>query len=301
MIYTVTYNPSLDYIMRLPSLDAGETNRSESETLCPGGKGVNVALVLKGMGMDCRAAVFTAGFVGDEIERRLTESGLDCDFIRIPGNNRINVKLKADKETEINGKGAPAPHSATDALINKLSVLGDGDWLDLSGNTAVGTASDTYARIITSLRRGVRVVVDAHGELLLSTLQFEPFLVKPNLDELGGLFGKRLSAEDVPFYAQKLRHMGAANVIVSLGGDGAVMATESGLFSALPPLGTAVNSTGAGDSLVAAFITACEEGKSPTEAFRFAVAAGSACAYGESLAERADTEKLLDGVVVKQI
>ena len=303
MIYTVTYNPSLDYILRAPSpFLLGETNRADGETICPGGKGVNVALVLKNMGLPCRAFAFTAGFVGEEIERRLLATGLDCEFLRVPGNSRINVKIKSGEETELNGIGAPVPNAYTEALIGKLSALRSGDWLDLSGNAARGTNGDVYGRIMTAADSGVRVVADAHGELLRSALKHRPYLVKPNLDELGGLFDKKLTAKDAPAYAEKLRAAGARNVIVSLGGDGAVMAAENGaLYAADPPRGTLVNSTGAGDSLVAGFIAACEDGKDVPDAFRFAVAAGSACAYGEGLATRADAEKLFDGVKVRKL
>lgn len=299
MIYTVTYNPSLDYIVKTPVFALGETNRAAAETLCPGGKGVNVALVLRNLGHACRAFVFTAGFVGDEIERRLTAAGHDCEFIRVSGNSRINVKIKSGEETELNGIGAPASDAHTEALIVKLSALQSGDWLDLSGNTARGTSLDAYRRLMTAAGAGVRVALDAHGELLRSALPLRPYIVKPNLDELGDLFGVRAKAADVPRYAVKLIEAGARNAIVSLGADGAVFAAEDGrIYRALPPQGTLVNSTGAGDSLVAGFIAACEEGKTPVETFRFAVAAGSACAYGEGLATRAATEALAADVKI---
>lgn len=303
MIYTVTYNPSLDLIMRAPAPFAlGQTNRADFEAFRPGGKGINVALALRGMGLPCRAFAFTSGFVGEEIERRLLDDGLDCEFIRVSGNNRVNVKIKSGEETELNGIGAPVADVYTNELIERLSALGSGDWLDLSGNAARGTNGDIYARIMSAVKEGVRVVVDAHGELLRSALPYKPFLVKPNLDELSGLYAATLTADDVPLYARKLRDCGARNVIVSLGGDGAVMAAENGkLYAATPPKGDLVNSTGAGDSMVAGFIAACEDGLGGADAFRFAVAAGSACAYGEGLATRENTEKIINGVTVREL
>lgn len=293
MVYTVTFNPSIDYIMTVSPFYVGETNRTSSEYYTAGGKGINVALVLKNMGVGVKAIAFTAGWTGEEIERRLRKTDLDCDFIRVDGESRINVKIKSEEETEINGRGADVDEKAFAKLLEKLQALKSGDVLALSGNATRGTTDDIYVRIMQALQKGVRVTVDAHGQLLKSVLPMKPFLIKPNLDELCGFFGKKIKKKHIAKYAVMLRDMGAENVIVSLGGEGAVMASSDGMvYDLKPPIGTLVNSTGAGDSLVAGFITRYLETSDVIDSFKFAVAAGSACAFAQGFPTREETEKL---------
>lgn len=295
MVYTVTFNPSIDYIMTVSHFRTGETNRTSSERFTAGGKGVNVALVLKNLGVETKAIAFTAGWTGREIERRLALTGLPCDFIRIDGESRINVKIKGESETEINGMGADVDEYAFGALLEKLQEMKSGDVLVLSGNATRGTSNDIYTRIMSALR-GVRVTVDAHGELLRSVLPLRPLLIKPNLDELCSFFGKTIAAEEAAEYAEEMRKMGAENVIVSLGGRGAVMATKSGKYRLAAPSGTLVNSTGAGDSLVAGFIAKYLEEGDVKSSFGYGVAAGSACAFREDFPQKADVEILYNQI-----
>lgn len=300
MIYSVTLNPSLDYFIGLNEFEPGETNRTDSERIVAGGKGVNVSEVLRNMGFRTRDVVATAGFVGDEIERRLRGRGADCVFVRTPGLSRINVKIKSAQETEINGRGAPVGEEGIAEMLRALDGMTSGDVLVLSGNAARGTPADIYERFLRLAdARGAFATVDAHGSLFRSTLAYAPRLVKPNLDELRMLYGADVTEDNVPEYADRLRADGARNAVVSLGGKGAVMSGEDGgLYRASPPAGRLVNSTGAGDSLVAGFIAATLRGASVPEAFRFAVATGSACAYAEGFPSESDVEALLPGCTV---
>ncbi len=301
MIQTVNLNSSLDYYMRLASLKKGETNRVESNALVAGGKGINAALVAKAYGADVRAVVAVGGFVGDEIVSRLEEAGLTCDFVRLSHDSRINVKVKAEEETEINGRADALTEAEIDAAASKL-IVGRGDWLVLSGNAPQGTRVDVY-RYLAGKANGARVAVDAWGDQLALAVEAEPFLIKPNLDELSGFFGKNIEATEVAEYAARLRSLGAKNVLVTLGGDGAVLASEDGgIYSADAPRGRPVNSTGARDSTVAGFITAYDVYCGDAErTFAFAVASGSACAFKESLPCLADTEALVGDVRVRKM
>ena len=298
MIYTVTFNPSLDYIVSIDNFQLGKTNRTTAELMLPGGKGLNVSTVLQNLGIENTALGFTAGFVGEELKRLAKQTGYHCDFIDIPkGVSRINVKMKDFDGTEINGMGPVVDGPALDALMKKLEQLGEGDTLVLAGSIPAGMPKTIYRDILEKLQgRGIRFVVDATGELLLNVLEFQPFLVKPNNHELGELFGVSLTtkASVVP-YAKKLQEMGAMNVLVSTAGEGAVLADALGNEHFLDaPKGILVNAVGAGDSMVAGFLAGLEEACDYAHAMKLAVAAGSASAFSELLATGAEIKALYE-------
>ena len=290
MIYTLTLNPALDYILRLPTLREGETNRAEATALRFGGKGINVSLVLRELGVDSTALGFAAGFTGDALTAYLTEQGIRADFIRLPeGLTRINVKLKTPQglhpETEINAAGPAIPEACMEALYTRLDGLTEGDTLVLAGSIPAGLPKDTYRAIMERLDgRGIRFVVDAEGALLTETLPYRPFLVKPNRAELEGIEGRALTTDgDLQSAAARLRRAGARNVLVSLGGDGALLLDEEGgchRVAALPI--EEVNTVGAGDSMVAGFLAGV--GRGYAYALRLATACGGATAAAEGLA-----------------
>jgi 1-phosphofructokinase len=297
MIYTVTFNPALDYIVRLDSFTAGEINRMQYEQIMPGGKGINVSIVLNNLGIENRALGFIAGFTGKEIEHQLTATGCKSDFIELPaGNSRINVKIKADKETEINGQGPNIPPEFLERLLKKMDELQEDDILVLAGSIPSTLPDDIYQRILKRLDgKGIRVVVDATCNLLLNVLKYKPFLIKPNNHELGEMFGIVLkSDEEIILHAKKLQERGAQNVLISMAGDGAILLTADGsVFRCAAPKGQLVNSVGAGDSMVAGFLTGYIESHSFLKAFHMGVATGSASAFSENLATRAEVETLL--------
>jgi len=298
MIYTVTFNPSLDYIVRLDSFTAGEINRVNYEQVLGGGKGINVSIVLKNLGHDSTALGFVAGFTGEEIKRQLKEFGVTSDFVQLEqGFSRINVKAKAEKETEINGQGPDISEAKQAELFAQLDKLVSGDTLVLAGSIPKTLPDDIYQRIMARLDgKGIRIVVDAEKKLLLNVLQYHPFLIKPNNHELGDMFGVKLTTdEEIITYAKKLQEKGAQNVLISMAGDGAILLTAEGKsFKCPAPKGKLVNSVGAGDSMVAGFITGFMESDGDFEkAFHMGVATGSASAFSENLATRPEVEALL--------
>ena len=301
MIYTVTFNPALDYIVRLDSFTAGQINRVNYEQVLGGGKGINVSIVLGNMGIKSTALGFLAGFTGEEIKRQLEGFGVAHDFVQLPdGFSRINVKVKADKETEINGQGPKISEEAQAELFAKLDKLVEGDTLVLAGSIPNTLPDDIYERIMSRLDgKGIRVVVDAEKGLLLKVLKYHPFLIKPNNHELGDMFGVKLTTdEEIVTYAKKLQEQGARNVLISMAGDGAILLTEDGRhFKSPAPKGTLVNSVGAGDSMVAGFITGYHERQEDFEhAFFMGVATGSASAFSENLATRPEAEALYKSI-----
>lgn len=263
MIYTVTLNPSLDYTMRLPALVSGEVNRSSSEEMTAGGKGINVSATLAGLGVRSRALGFVAGFTGRELARLVGETGVEADFIELPeGATRINVKLKSGEETDINGSGAGISEEALARLFERLDALENGDTLVLAGSAPKGVPRDIYEQILARIEgKGVRAVVDAERDLLLNTLKHKPFLIKPNLHELGELLGEKpTTLDEIADLARRLREMGARNVLVSMAGDGALLLDERGELHRQEALKiTLVNSVGAGDAMVAGFLAALEK------------------------------------------
>lgn len=288
MIYTVTFNPSLDYVVSLDGFALGRTNRTVEERLFPGGKGINVSLVLRELGLESTALGFTAGFVGQEIERRLEELGLRCDFIPLSsGCSRINVKLKDFDGTEINGMGPEIGTKEWERLSGRLEALGQGDVLVLAGSIPRSLPPTVYGDILGRLSgRGVLTAVDADGSLLTEALAHQPFLVKPNHHELGGIFGVEIrSREEALSYARRLQTMGAKNVLVSMAGEGAVLADQNGESHQLPaPEGRLVNAVGAGDSMVAGFLAGWLRTGDFGCALRMGLSAGSATAFSEGLA-----------------
>lgn len=290
MIYTVTFNPSLDYIVSVNGFQLGKTNRTCAEQMLPGGKGINVAIVLHNLGLDVMALGFTAGFTGGEIQRRIREIGFRYDFIELDnGFSRINVKLKDFDGTEINGMGPEISPEAVECLMKKLDTLTEGDTLVLAGSIPESMPDTIYRDIMERLSgKGIDIVVDATGRLLTKVLEYRPFLIKPNNHELGEVFGVTLTekAEVIP-YARKLQQMGARNVMVSMAGEGAVLLDENGKDYRLDaPKGKLINAVGAGDSSVAGFVAGWKEKHDYEHAFKMAVSSGSASAFSELLATK---------------
>ncbi len=302
MIYTVTFNPSLDYVVSVPDFQLGKTNRTAREQVYPGGKGINGSIVLQNLGLPNTALGFLAGYTGREIHRRLEQLGVSTDFIFLPtGDSRINFKLQDIEGTEINGMGPAVPPRETRALLDKLHSLRKGDVLILAGSVPPSMPSDLYSRILQELEGlGVLTVVDAAGTLLREALPYKPFLIKPNNQELGALFGKELKDRaSVVLYARMLQELGARNVLVSMAGAGAVLVAETGaVFQAEAPQGTLVSGVGAGDSMVAGFVAGWLNSGSYLEAFRLGVAAGSATAFTAHLATGPDIKALYSTVKI---
>lgn len=300
MIYTVTFNPSLDYIVSVENFRLGLTNRTSSELMLPGGKGVNVSTVLMNLGIENTALGFAAGFVGDEIVRQMEEMGVQNGFIRIEeGVSRINLKLKSIDGTEINGQGPVISPEHVEELMKQLDRLGEGDVLFLSGSIPASMPDDAYQKIMERLDgRGVQIVVDATKDLLLNVLEYHPFLIKPNNHELGEIFGVELKTrEEVIPYAKKLQKKGAVNVLVSMAGEGAVLIdANEDVHMAPAPKGTLVNGVGAGDSMVAGFMAGWLEKQDYEHAFCMGVSAGSASAFSEHLATKAEIEAVYQQV-----
>ena len=296
MIYTVTFNPSLDYIVDVEDFRLGMTNRTCSEQMMAGGKGINVSIVLRNLGIENTALGFIAGFTGDEIRRQVAGIGIRAQFITIPeGISRINLKLRSIDGTEINGMGPTIGRAQLDALYDKLGTLTDRDTLVLAGSIPASMPSSIYSDIMERLyAKGVTFVVDATKQLLLNVLRYRPFLIKPNNHELGELFGITLSTrEAVVPYVRKLQEQGARNVLVSMAGQGAVLVAENGSVHMTPaPKGTLVNAVGAGDSMVAGFLAGWQEQHDYGRAFRMGVAAGSASAFSGYLDTRKEVARV---------
>lgn len=300
MIYTVTLNPSIDYIIRVDDFKLGEVNRTKKELIYPGGKGINVSIVLSNLGIENTALGFTSGFIGEEIKRLLKEKGIKTDFIDVlNGYSRINVKLSSKEETEINGNGPRILDSHLDKLMEKLSCLKENDILVLGGSIPYSIKETIYSDILKRLENSkVKVVVDATKDLLMNTLKYKPFLIKPNNIELGEIFNKKLQTyEEILPYARKLREMGARNVIVSMSKDGALLLDEDDkYYYSLPPKGKMINSVGAGDSFVAGFLAGYLRTFDYEKAFYTGLCTGSASAYSTSLATEDEVKRLLKDI-----
>lgn len=295
MIYTVTFNPAVDLVVHPDELKNGATNRSKSEEIYFGGKGINVSLVLKELGIKSRALGFVAGFTGEAIENSLVERGIDADFVHLEkGFSRINVKIKSGEETELNGRGPQIPKKALQELLEKLDKIEDGDTLVLAGSIPADLPEDIYEKILERLSaRKIRAVVDATKKLLLNVLKYKPFLVKPNNHELGEMFGVELkTVDEIIEHARKLQEMGAVNVLVSMAGNGAVLLDEHGKTHVCGACkGRVKNSVGAGDSMVAGFIAGCENGYE--YALKLGTAAGGATAFSDGIAKKEEIFGLL--------
>lgn len=298
MIYTVTFNPSLDYIVRLDSFTAGEINRVNYEQVLGGGKGINVSIVLGNLGHESTALGFTAGFTGEEIKRQIDGFGVKHDFVQLPeGFTRINVKVKAEKETEINGQGPDISEAKREELFAKLDKLTEGDTLVLAGSIPKTLPDDIYEKIMARLEgRGIRIIVDAEKKLLLNVLKYHPFLIKPNNHELGEIFNTVLKTdEEIANCARKLQEMGGRNILVSMAGDGALLLDETGEVHRIGcPKGSVQNSVGAGDSMVAGFLAGYLTKQDYSYALKLGTAAGSATAFSIGLAEKQDIDQLLE-------
>lgn len=302
VIYTVTFNPSLDYIVSVKDFRPGMTNRTSSELMLAGGKGINVSIVLGNLGIKSTALGFIAGFTGDEIVRRLHNGGINSEFIKInDGISRINIKLKSIDGTEINGQGPHIDSSHIEQLMNRLRRLESGDVLVLAGSIPAGISDNIYKDIMDMLKdKGVQIVVDATSRLLTNVLEYNPFFIKPNQHELGDIFNVTLNTqEEVIPYALELKKMGAINVCVSMGGKGAILVADDGnVYKAKAPDGILKNSVGAGDSLVAGFLSGWIEKKDYEYAFRKGVATGSASAFSERLATNGEVNDLIGKVTI---
>lgn len=300
MIYTVTFNPSLDYIVSVNDFQLGLTNRTDSELILPGGKGINVSTILMNLGIDSTAFGFAAGFTGEEIIREVEAMGIRSDFIKIDsGISRINLKLKNIDGTEINGSGPEISEEKIEELLRKLDILGEGDILVLAGSILASMPADMYSTIMERLQhKNVTFIVDATKDLLINVLKYKPFLIKPNNHELGELFDVKLTTrEEVIPYGKKLQKQGARNVLISMAGEGAVLVAEDGsVYEAPAPKGTLVNAVGAGDSMVAGFTAGWIEKKDYRHAFYMGVSAGSASAFSEYLATKEEIMDLYEKV-----
>lgn len=300
MIYTVTFNPSMDYIVSVNDFQLGLTNRTDSELILPGGKGINVSTILMNLGIDSTAFGFAAGFTGEEIIREVEAMGIRSDFIKIDsGISRINLKLKNIDGTEINGSGPEIGEEKIEELLRKLDILGEGDILVLAGSIPASMPADMYSTIMERLQhKNVTFIVDATKDLLINVLKYKPFLIKPNNHELGELFDVKLTTrEEVIPYGKKLQKQGARNVLISMAGEGAVLVAEDGsVYEAPAPKGTLVNAVGAGDSMVAGFTAGWIEKKDYRHAFYMGVSAGSASAFSEYLATKEEIMDLYEKV-----
>ena len=296
MVYTVTFNPAIDYVVHTKEMQVGQVNRSESEEIYFGGKGSNVSFVLHEVGIPSKALGFVAGFTGAALENGVQASGIETDFVHLKnGFSRINVKIKSEEETDLNGQGPVIDEAALQELFEKLKQLKDGDTLVLAGSIPNTLPADIYERILESLSdRAIRTVVDATKDLLLNVLKYKPFLVKPNNYELGEMFGVTLhTTEEIATYAAKLKEMGAQNVLVSMAGDGALLLDEHGKTHVCGVCkGTVKNSVGAGDSMVAGFLAGSIDGDY-AYALKLGTATGGATAFSDGLAKREEIDRLL--------
>lgn len=296
MVYTVTFNPAVDYVVRTGEIKIGSVNRAESEEIFCGGKGINVSLMLSELGIRSKALGFVAGFTGDAIEKEVARRGVETEFVHLEkGFSRINVKIKCGAETELNGQGPEINDSALNELFTKLDKIENGDTLVLAGSIPSTLPSDIYERILERLSgKNIKTAVDATKDLLLKVLKFKPFLIKPNNHELGEMFGVTLkTTAEIEEYAAKLKEMGAVNVLVSMAGDGALLLDENGKTHICGVCkGTVKNSVGAGDSMVAGFIAGSANGDYEY-ALKLGTAAGGATAFSEGLAERSEIYRLL--------
>ena len=296
MIYTLTFNPSLDYIVTVLNFQKGMVNRTKEEIIFPGGKGINVSMVLKNLGFESTALGYYAGFTGDKLKSLLEQKGVKTDFIQVKeGMTRINVKIRSDEETEINAQGPAIDKEDIQKLYQKLDELSDGDILVMAGSIPDVMPRTMYMDIMKYLqKKNLKIVVDATKDLLVNVLQYHPFLIKPNNHELGEIFQVEIKEkDDVIYYGKQLQEKGARNVLVSMAGEGAVLIAEDGtIYQSEAPKGTVINSVGAGDSMVAGFLAGYMEHGTYEKAFKMGIYTGSASAFSEELATRDEVIQL---------
>lgn len=297
MIYTLTLNPALDYVMNVESLNAKDIVRTQSEQIYYGGKGINVSVILTSLGIENKALGFLAGFSGKQLEAMLRDDNIQCDFVYLPfGHTRINVKIRSEKSIEINAQGPDVSESDIERLMENLDGIESGDTLVLAGSVPSTMSGDIYEKILERLDgRNISFAVDASGDLLLNVLKYKPFLIKPNHHELGALFGVEIeTVEDVLEYGRKLQELGAKNVLVSRGGDGAVLIDEKGeVHISGNAQGKIVSSVGCGDSMVAGFVAGWQEKQDYSYALRLGSACANATAFSSSLATKTEIDEML--------
>lgn len=303
MIYTITFNPSIDYIVKVKNFEKGIVNRVEMDDKYPGGKGINVSRVLNNLNVKSKALGFIGGFTGEYVKTFIEKEGVETDFINVKGDTRINVKLKSTEETEINASGPRIGSDDLEKLFNQIEKLAAGDFLVLAGNVQSNLPVDIYAQIQQKCsHKDVKVVVDTTGEALAATLKHHPFLIKPNTHELGELFGVEISTrEEILHYAEKLIEKGAENVIVSMASQGALLICKSGVYHASAPKGTVKNSVGAGDSLIGGLLANYSNSSDIVEAFRWGAASGSATAFSMDLCTKKEVEALISQVEITKL
>jgi 1-phosphofructokinase len=303
MIYTVTFNPAIDYIIKVKSFKTGEVNRVESENKYPGGKGINVSRVLNNFNVRNTALGFIGGFTGTFIKDYLQREGVENKFIEVQGDTRINIKLKACEETEINGSGPYITNENLEELFNIFDNINSDDYVVLAGNVQKNLPLDIYAKIQERCKnRNVKFVIDTTGESLVSTLKNKPFLVKPNKQELGEIFGVSIKErEEVIAFGKKLIHMGAENVVVSMAAEGALLICSEGVYHASAPSGEVKNSVGAGDSMIGGLLAYLVKDNNLIEAFRWGAATGSATAFSLDLCSQEYVKELIDQVKVSKV
>ncbi len=296
MIYTVTFNPALDYVVTLDEFNKGSLNRMKSEQILAGGKGINVSIVLKNLGVENTALGFIAGFTGRQIESMLKENGINTDFIYIKdGMSRINIKVKSREETEINGIGPNINDENIQELYNRFKMLSKDDILVLAGSIPSTLPNSIYSDIMKDMcGKGIKFIVDATGKLLLNVLKYKPFLVKPNKEELEEMFGVKIKTrQEVVYYGRKLRDGGANNVLISMGQEGAILIDEYGdIHDIKAPEGKTINTVGAGDSMVAGFLAGYLEKSDYIHALKMGIAAGSASAFSKYLATKDEVKEI---------
>lgn len=297
MIYTITFNPALDYISQVEDFEVGKINRTKTEKILPGGKGLNVSTVLKNLGIESTALGFIAGFTGEELKREIESYGIKTDFIKVKeGITRINIKISSNEETALNGNGPKITEEDIQELLEKIDKIGKEDIVILAGNIPKGINNNIYEIICVNLERnGVTFIVDATQELLINVLKYRPFLIKPNKEELEETFKEKIETkEDIIAHAKKLQLMGAQNVLISLGGEGAILVTaKEEIYFSKAPKGKVLNTVGAGDSMVAGFVAGYAKSGDYEQAFKMGIAAGSASAFSMNLATAEEVENLL--------
>lgn len=303
MIYSVTLNPCIDYIIHVDHFNEGKLNRSTQDYTNIGGKGIMVSKLLKNIGVENTALGFLGGFTGEHINNWFKKEGMKERFVRVDGNTRINVKLKSETESEINGMG---PKISTEEEVEFLKVISDiqeGDTVVISGSSSPGLSDDIFEKIIDIIKsKGADFVIDTAGERLVESIRKKPLLIKPNMDEIGEIFGRDFhTKEEIIPFAKKCMNMGAKYVIVSMGGNGALFLDGEKIYFAPRVEGVLVNSVGAGDSMIAGFVGSIKSGKTPLESFKFSVACGTATAFCEDIALDEDIKKILKKVVVEEI
>lgn len=297
MIYTITFNPALDYISQVEKFEIGKINRTKTEKILPGGKGLNVSTVLKNLGQDSTALGFIAGFTGDELKKEVEIKEIKTDFIKVKeGITRINVKISSNEETALNGNGPKITDENIEELLEKIGKIKKEDMVILAGNVPKGINDNIYEIICKKLKQNeVTFIVDATRELLINVLKYNPFLIKPNREELEETFNVKIETkDDIVKYAKELQLMGAQNVLISLGGDGAILVTtEDKVYFSNAPKGKVINTVGAGDSMVAGFVAGYKQSGEFEHAFKMGIATGSASAFSMNLATREEVANLL--------